>query len=81
MSTTVRPSSANDPDRQALADRMSRAWVAVARGGDPNHAGLPPWDRFTAERRATMMLNDECRVVHDPYRDERLALAAATGTR
>jgi para-nitrobenzyl esterase len=68
-------------DRQALADRMSRAWVNFARGGDPNHAGLPRWEPFTAERRATMMLDRDCRVVHDPYQDERLALAAATATR
>ena len=27
-------------DRQPLADRMSRAWVAFARSGDPNHAGV-----------------------------------------
>jgi para-nitrobenzyl esterase len=68
-------------DRQALADRMSRAWVAFARGGDPNHAGLPRWEPFTAGPRATMMLNTECRAVRDPYRDERLALAAATAGR
>ena len=37
-------------DRQALADRMSRAWVAFARSGDPNHAGLPRWEPFTADR-------------------------------
>jgi para-nitrobenzyl esterase len=71
----------NGADRQPLADRMSRAWVAFARGGDPSHAGLPRWEPFTAERRATMMLSGECRLVHDPYRDERQALAAATGTR
>src|SRR5207249_11368524 len=40
------------PDRQALADRVSWAWVAFARGGDPNHAGLPRWEPFTASRRA-----------------------------
>ena len=71
----------NGADRQPRADRMSRAWVNFARGGDPNHAGLPRWEPFTAERRATMMLSGDCRLVHDPYRDERLALAAATGTR
>jgi len=71
----------NGADRQALADRMSRAWVSFARGGDPNHPGLPRWEPFTTERRPTMMLDRECRVVHDPYRDERLALAAAIGAR
>ena len=65
-------------DRQALADRMSRAWVAFARGGDPNHSQLPRWEPFTAGQRNTMMLNTECLGVRDPYRDERLAMAAAT---
>ena len=27
------------------------------------------------------MLNTECRLVRDPYRDERLAMAAATASR
>ncbi|HET6959774.1 MAG TPA: carboxylesterase/lipase family protein [Vicinamibacterales bacterium] len=68
----------NGTDRQPLADRMSHAWVAFARTGDPNHAGLPRWEPFTANERATMMLNAECRLARDPYRDERLAMAAAT---
>jgi para-nitrobenzyl esterase len=68
-------------DRQALADRMSRAWVAFAHGGDPNHAQLPPWEPFTAGQRNTMMLNTECCVVRDPYRNERLAINAATAAR
>jgi para-nitrobenzyl esterase len=68
-------------DRQALADKMSRAWVAFARGGDPSHAGLPRWEPFTASERSTMMLNTECRLAHDPYRDERVAIAAAMASR
>src|SRR4051812_17037142 len=64
-------------DRQLLADRMSGAWVAFARGGDPNHAGLPRWEPFTASDRATMMLDHECRLARDPHADERLAIAAA----
>jgi len=64
-------------DRYALADKMSHAWVAFARTGNPNHKGLPKWDRFTADTRATMIFNNECRAVNDPYREERLAIAAA----
>jgi len=64
-------------DRRALADRMSGAWVAFARTGNPNHALLPKWEPFAADTRKTMMFGNNCRVVDDPYRDERLAIADA----
>jgi para-nitrobenzyl esterase len=64
-------------DRYALADRMSGAWVAFARTGSPSTKALPRWDPFTPEKRATMIFNSECRAVNDPYREERLAVAAA----
>jgi para-nitrobenzyl esterase len=69
------------PDRDALADKMSSAWVAFARTGNPNHTRLPTWEPFNAETRATMIFNNECRAVNDPYRDERLAVAAALPAR
>jgi para-nitrobenzyl esterase len=62
-------------DRHTLADRMSRAWVSFAKTGDPNHSGLPEWPRFDPVRRATMVFNAECRLVDDPYGEERRALA------
>ena len=68
-------------DRQPLADRMSRAWAAFARGGDANHPGLPRWEPFTPTGRATMMLDRDCRLARDPYHDERLAIAAAIADR
>ena len=64
-------------DRYALADRMSSAWVAFARSGNPNHKGLPHWPAFSASERATMFFDNDCRVVKDPRREERLALMAA----
>jgi para-nitrobenzyl esterase len=64
------------PDRQALADRMSGAWVAFARTGNPNHQELPNWQPFGADSRATMIFNNDCRAVNDPYRAARLAVAA-----
>jgi para-nitrobenzyl esterase len=68
-------------DRYALADKMSSAWVAFARTGNPNHKGLPKWEPFTADKRATMIFNNECRAVNDPYREERLSVAAAQADR
>ncbi|HJZ73308.1 MAG TPA: carboxylesterase family protein [Vicinamibacterales bacterium] len=63
-------------DRYALADKMSSGWVAFARSGNPNTKLLPKWDPFTAATRATMIFNNDCRAVNDPYRQERLAIAA-----
>ena len=63
-------------ERYALADKMAGAWVAFARTGNPNHTGLPNWQPFSADERTTMIFNNECRVVNDPYREERLAVNA-----
>jgi para-nitrobenzyl esterase len=60
----------------ALARTLSRCWTAFARTGDPNVAGLPHWPPFDGERRAVMALNDVSKLVLDPHREERLAVAA-----
>lgn len=64
------------PERYQLAEKMSGAWAAFARTGNPNHKGLPHWAPFTPAQRATMIFNKECRAVNDPYREERLAREA-----
>ncbi len=63
-------------DRYALQDKMSAAWAAFVRTGDPNHKGLPNWPKFNTTQRATMIFNNECKVVNDPNGEERKALAA-----
>jgi para-nitrobenzyl esterase len=63
-------------DLQPLADKVSSAWVAFARTGNPNHAGLPNWPPYDTSTRATMIFNDECKVVNDPGKDERLAITS-----
>ena len=63
-------------DRYALADKMSAAWAAFARTGNPNHKGLPNWPKFNPAQRATMIFNNQCKVVNDPNGEERKALAA-----
>ncbi len=74
-----KPMTGSGEDRQALSDRMSNAWVAFARSGNPNHAGLPHWPAFTNAERATMIFNDECKVVNDPNGDERKMLRSLLG--
>lgn len=63
-------------DRYALQEKMSGAWAAFARTGNPNHKGLAKWPAFTLDQRATMIFNNECKVVDDPHKEERLALAS-----
>jgi para-nitrobenzyl esterase len=61
-------------DRYALATKISGAWTAFARTGNPNHAGLPHWPAFDEAKRAVMILNDKCEAVDDPYGDARRML-------
>jgi para-nitrobenzyl esterase len=66
----------NGPERYTLAGKMSAAFAAFARTGNPNHKGIPKWLPYNLDQRATMIWNNECRAVNDPYRNERLARAA-----
>jgi para-nitrobenzyl esterase len=68
-------SSGKRPERYKAARNMSRAWASFARNGNPSHDEIPRWPAYTLGQRATMILNAECRVVNDPYREERLLWA------
>jgi len=61
-------------DRSLLAERMSSAWVAFARSGNPSHPGLPQWPAFDTARRAVMVFDDTCKVVDDPHGAEQRLL-------
>ncbi len=63
-------------ERYALAHKMSAAYAAFARTGNPNHTDLPNWPAYNLTQRPTMILNNDCKVVNDPNREERLALKA-----
>ncbi len=61
----------SNPDRLALGDKMSRAWLAFARDGAPGHAGLAAWPAYSVARRDTMVFDTECHTERDPYGIER----------
>jgi para-nitrobenzyl esterase len=61
-------------DRQPLADKVSGAWASFARNGDPNHKLLPKWEPFDTNKRAIMVLDDECKLVNDPHGEEQRVL-------
>jgi len=54
-----------------LAEHMQDAWLMFARVGNPTHPRIPPWPRFALPRRATFLLDDECRAVNAPCEAER----------
>lgn len=67
--------SENPNARPGTADvesAMTEAWIAFARTGNPNHAGMPHWPTYDAETRAAMVFDAETKVVNDPRPLERL---------
>lgn len=60
-------------DARKLAAKMSEAWIAFARKGDPNtpKSGLPRWEPYDAAKRAVMVFDNRCRVEYDPQKIQR----------
>ena len=67
---TVRPNSAG-PDVTGVVDQVSAAFAAFAKTGDPNHPGLPQWDRYDMARRQTMVFDVNSHMEDDPRGAER----------
>ncbi len=65
------------PGRHELATRISTAWTTFARTGNPNCKELPTWKPFDTTQRATMVLNNECKLVNNPNGTEQGVLHAA----
>jgi para-nitrobenzyl esterase len=69
------PMTGDGQDRYALQDKISSAWTAFARSGNPSHKGMA-WPAYTTAERATMVLDNKCEVVDDPRKELRLAFAS-----
>ncbi|MDR7102287.1 para-nitrobenzyl esterase [Croceicoccus sp. BE223] len=63
-------------DALRLASTMSGAWVAFARSGNPNAAGLPRWSPVTPDGSQTMVFDSQPHTTSDDA--DLLALLAAT---
>ncbi|MBN9087055.1 MAG: carboxylesterase/lipase family protein [Reyranella sp.] len=53
------------PGAQALADKVSKTWATFARTGKAD------WAPYTADRRTTMVFNDDSKTIDDPDKDVR----------
>ena len=69
-------STGGTPEARTLAARMSDAWIAFARTGDPNHKGLPHWPPVSASAIPNMLFDAVCTVKDDPDAAQRAALKA-----
>jgi para-nitrobenzyl esterase len=58
-------------EAEKTARNMSEMWSTFARTGRPAARDQPEWPAYTMERRATMQINAQCKVVDDPCRVER----------
>jgi len=67
----VPPGGAGGAESVKAAHNMSEMWSTFARTGHPAAKGQPDWPAYTTEKRATMEINAECKVVDDPYSLER----------
>ena len=67
------------PRAATLADKMSDAWIAFARTGNPNTPKWPAWTPYDATNRASLVIDDETKIVNDPTRERRIAMQAVLG--
>ena len=69
------------PEPKRMGDQIAGAWVAFARTGNPDHAGLPHWPAYNAKTRPVMEFNLPSKVVDDPLSEVRRALAGMPNAR
>ncbi len=65
------PFSDQTPGRLQTAKNMSALWTSFARTGRPSAPGQPEWRPYTLDRRETMLIDAQCRLVSDPEGEER----------
>jgi len=70
-------------DAYALADKISSAWIAFVKTGDPNNPDIPEWPAYTPDEGATMIFdnNVEVRYNHDKALIDLVSSLPPTGRR
>ena len=57
------------PVARALSTNVSRAWIRLARTGNPNHPGLPLWPGYDADKRPVMFFDHPSHIKNNPEGD------------
>jgi len=58
-------------DARAASTAMQESFVAFAKTGNPNHAGLPIWPVYDLARRSTMIFDTRSHIENDPRKWQR----------
>ncbi len=61
------------PEAKIISEKMMDAWIAFARNGNPNNEHIPEWPSYKTDKRSTMLIGKEFKVVDAPYEKERVA--------
>ena len=67
------------PVALALSTQVSRAWIQLARTGNPNHPGLPNWPAYTADKRSVMFFDHPSHIRNNPEGDGLKLIREAIG--
>jgi len=59
-------------ETRAMTESMANAWLAFARTGNPNHAGIPNWPTYDLAKRPVMLFETPPRLANDPFQSERV---------
>jgi para-nitrobenzyl esterase len=70
--TDVGGITGNSLEARDFAAVEAATWAAFARAGAPDNASIPHWPAYTAEARATMMIDMHWSLASDPQREARL---------
>lgn len=61
----------NSEEAKILSEKMMDSWIAFAKTGDPNHAGIEEWPKYEKDDRKTMMLGKETGPAEKPMEKQR----------
>jgi para-nitrobenzyl esterase len=69
-----------NPEAEELSKQLAGAWAGFARSGEPNHSGLPHWEKYSTTRKSTMVFDVGNTVLVDQPAHAELALLGAFST-
>jgi para-nitrobenzyl esterase len=61
----ARPLTGGGKEAYELADKISSAWINFVKTGNPNAKGLPNWEPYNPEKGATMIFDNNCKIVYN----------------